>query len=68
MRRFPSDDIAEAVANVPTDLHEGNRVALHPEILQRLHAPLLAFGELLFGEEDVGGIRRGLYVYRISSL
>ena len=68
MCQLPSDDIAEAVANMPADFHERNRTALHPEVLQRLDAPLLALGELLFSEEDIDRIRRGIYMYRISSL
>jgi hypothetical protein len=61
VRRFPRDHIAETVANVPTDFDERNRAALHSEILQRLHAPLLAFGELLFGEEDIDRVIRGIW-------
>jgi hypothetical protein len=49
VRRFPRDHIAEAVANVPTDFDERDGTALHAQVLQRLHAALLAIGELPFG-------------------
>ena len=53
MRRFPRDNVAETVANVSANFDEGNRAAFHAQVLQRLDAPLLAIGELLFGEEDI---------------
>ena len=51
-----------------TDFDDGNRAALHPEILQRLDAPLLAFSELLFGEKDIRWIVRGIRNRRIIIL
>jgi hypothetical protein len=67
VRRFPCDHIAEAVANVPTGFHERNRAAFHAQVLQRLDAPLLAFGELLFGEEDIAWMVRGIWTRRITA-
>jgi hypothetical protein len=68
MRIFPRHYVAETVANVATNFHEGDGTAFHTQVLQRLHAALLAFGELLFGEKNIRGIGRGIWTRRIISL